>query len=152
MQKYWGWILKLSITGGGGFFVWGGYRAEGAMLVPDLHFAVISVLWFLWRKKQMIHAFTFTSCLLQHGVMYGVWRKTEIPQSNRRRKQLQTQNRMQIASSLVAILKAPHPHKEQKQRQHQKTKCPRRQQHLRKQYIQSNLRHPAERHHRWKLP
>jgi hypothetical protein len=45
-------------------------------LVPLEFFA------FLWRKKQMIHGFTYTPTRLMHGFMQGVWRKKLIPHRN----------------------------------------------------------------------
>jgi hypothetical protein len=70
---------------------------------------------FLWRKKQAIHASTSTPCPNLHGVMQGMWRKTHIPQPNRRRETLQTQKAATLYCCLVEILKPPHPYKEQKQ-------------------------------------
>jgi hypothetical protein len=46
--------------------------------------------------------------------MYGLWRKSLIPQPNRRRKAMQVQNATFPSSRLVAALKQPHPHKEQR--------------------------------------
>jgi hypothetical protein len=46
--------------------------------------------------------------------MYGLWRKTDIPHRNRRRKTLQPQKATAATFSLVKILKPPSPHKDKK--------------------------------------
>jgi len=57
--------------------------------------------------------------------MYGVWKKSAIPQPNRRRKPLQPQKAAAPYCSLVAVLKPPHPHKEKNAEK--ANSCPKRQ-------------------------
>jgi hypothetical protein len=45
----------------------------------------------VWLEIQAVHAFTFTSRLVQHGTMYCMWKKTHTPHRNGQRKAMQNQ-------------------------------------------------------------
>jgi hypothetical protein len=76
-------------------------------------FSSFGILWFFVLFQ---HASTTTCGPVLHGSMLAVWRKTNIPHTNRQRKTKQTQIRNKSTSSLVAQLKIFSPHKERKQK------------------------------------